>query len=193
MKKALLLIDFVNENVSKDGKMAGKGYPNYCEKYNVLDKAEALLTAFRNKGHLVIHVRVGFSPDYKEQPLNSPLFGAANKFGAFKIGAWGDDFYGTLAPLESEAQYYKHRVSAFYGTPVELLLKNQGIEELYICGVATDLAVQAATRDAHDRDISVTVVEDCCGAANENDHRNSLITLAKIAKISTLEDVLKTV
>lgn len=192
MKKALLLIDFVNENVSKDGKMAGKGYPAYCEKYNVLGKTEKLLSAFRSKGYLVVHVRVGFSPDYKEQPTSSPLFGAANKFGAFKIGAWGDEFYDTLVPLENEAQYYKHRVSAFYGTPVELLLKNQGIEELFICGVATDLAVQAATRDAHDRDIPVIVVEDCCGAANEDDHKNSLVPLAKIAKISTLENVLET-
>lgn len=192
MKKALLLIDFVNENVSKDGKMAGKGYPAYCEKYNVLGKAEKLLSAFRNKGYLVVHVRIGFSSDYKEQPISSPLFGAANKFGAFKIGAWGDEFYDTLAPLENEVQYYKHRVSAFYGTPVELLLKNQGIEELFICGVATDLAVQAATRDAHDRDIPVIVVEDCCGAANEDDHKNSLVPLAKIAKISTLENVLET-
>lgn len=190
MKKALLLIDFVNDNVSKDGKMAGKGYPDYCEKYNVLNNAEKLLTAFRNKGNLVVHVRVGFSPDYREQPLNSPLFGAANKFGAFKIGAFGDEFYDALTPIENEPQYYKHRVSAFYGTPVELLLRNQKIEELYICGVATDLAVQAATRDAHDRDFSVIVVEDCCGAANEDDHKNSLIPLAKIAKISTLADVL---
>lgn len=192
MKKALLLIDFVNENVSKEGKMAGKGYPVYCEKYNVLSKAKNLLSAFRNKGYLVVHVRVGFSPDYKEQPINSPLFGAANKFEAFKIGAWGDEFYETLVPLDNEVQYYKHRVSAFYETPLELLLRNQGVEELFICGVATDLAVQAATRDAHDRDISVTVVEDCCGAANDDDHKNSLIPLAKIAKISTLEDVLQT-
>lgn len=192
MKKALLLIDFVNENVSRDGKMAGKGYPAFCEKYGILDNAEKLLLTFRDKGHLVVHVRVGFSPDYKEQPSNSPLFGAANKFEAFKIGAWGDEFYDTLAPLENEAQYYKHRVSAFYGTPVEMLLKRQGIEELFICGVATDLAVQAATRDAHDRDISVTVVEDCCGAANDSDHKNSLVALAKIAKISTLKDVLQT-
>lgn len=191
MKKALLLIDFVNENVSKDGKMAGKGYPTFCETHSVLEKTQKLLAAFRNKGHLVIHVRVGFSPDYREQPLNSPLFGAANKFNAFKIGDWGDEFYEALAPLEGEAQFYKHRVSAFYGTPVELLLKNQGVDELYICGVATDLAVQAATRDAHDRDIPVTVVEDCCGAANESDHRSSITTLSKISKISSVDDVLE--
>ena len=47
-----------------------------------------------------------------------------------------------------------------------------------------------ATRDAHDRDFVVTVVEDCCGATNADDHSNSLVPLRKIAKIAMLAEVL---
>ena len=36
MSSALLLIDFINENVSFEGKMAKKGYPDYCQKNNTL-------------------------------------------------------------------------------------------------------------------------------------------------------------
>jgi nicotinamidase-related amidase len=191
MSKALLLIDFVNDNVAKDGKLAGKGYPAYCEVHGTLESARKLLDFFREKKFFVAHIRVGFSPDYCEQPANSLLFGAAKKFGAFKIGETGDEFYSPLKPLDNEKEIIKHRVSAFYGTPLELLLRNNNVSELFICGVATDLAVQAAARDAHDRDFDVTVVEDCCGAANEADHTNSLVPLRKIAKVAALDEVLK--
>lgn len=193
MSKALLLIDFVNDNVAIDGKMAGKGYPTYCETHGTLESAKKLLDTFRKNNLLVIHVRIGFSPDYCEQPVNSPLFGAAKKFGAFKLSEIGDEFYSSLKPLSTERTIVKHRVSAFYGTPLELILRNNNICELFVCGVATDLAVQAATRDAHDRDFKVTVIEDCCGAANENDHLNSLVPLRKIAKVVTLKEALETI
>jgi nicotinamidase-related amidase len=189
MKKGLVLIDFVNDNVSPTGKLVGKGYPAYCEKHNTLQNAKRLLEAFRKKQHFIAHVRIGFSPDYKEQPELSPLFGAAKKFGAFMLGGNGDNFFEELAPLDGEVQIIKHRVSAFFGTPLEIILKNNDVKELFICGVATDLAVQSATRDAHDRDFVVTVVEDCCGAANEDDHNNSLTPLKKIAKVLTLSEV----
>lgn len=189
MSKALLLIDFINENVSQDGKMAKKGYPEYCKNHHVLENAKELLSKFRKCGNLIVHVKVGFSPDYKEQPKHSPLFGAADKFQAFTLGGFGCEFCNELAPIENEPVLIKHRVSAFYGTPLEILLKNNNISDLYICGVATDLAVQAAARDAHDRDFIVHVVEDCCGAANDSDHTTSLVPLKKIADITTLAEV----
>lgn len=70
-----------------------------------------------------------------------------------------------------------------------MVLRNNNITDLYICGVATDLAVQAAARDAHDRDFVVHVVEDCCGAANESDHTTSLFPLKKISHVITLNEV----
>ncbi len=68
-------------------------------------------------------------------------------------------------------------------------MRNNNITDLYICGVATDLAVQVAARDAHDRDFVVHVVEDCCGAANELDHTTSLVPLKKISNVITLNEV----
>lgn len=96
-------------------------------------------------------------------------------------------FYHT--PNKDEPIIIKHRVSAFFGTPLELVLRNNNITDLYICGVATDLAVQAAARDAHDRDFVVHVVEDCCGEANELDHTTSLVPLKKISNVITLNEV----
>jgi nicotinamidase-related amidase len=49
--------------------------------------------------------------------------------------------------------------------------------------------VQAAARDAHDRDFDVTVVSDACAAATDEDHATSLSVLSKIAKVVLLEQV----
>ena len=58
MSSALLLIDFINENVSFEGKMAKKGYPDYCQKNNTLSNAKKLLSKFRESNNLVVHVKL---------------------------------------------------------------------------------------------------------------------------------------
>lgn len=185
----LLLIDFINEIVDPKGKLSGKGYSDFVARHGTLSKAHSLLSSARSEGIPIFHVRICFSPNYVEQPELSPLFGSARKFGAFQAGTWATEFHPKVAPEAHEVVLEKHRVSAFYGTSLDLVLRNQGIQNLLICGVATDLAVQSAVRDAHDRDYIVTVVSDCCGAANEEDHEQSLRILAKIAKTTTFGEV----
>lgn len=185
----LVLVDFINEIVDPKGKLAGKGYAAFVEKHATLDNVRKLLGAAREHGSLVVHVRVGFSPSYAEHPEGSPLFGAAKKFGALQVGTWATESHPKASPLPNEPVLIKHRVSAFYGTPLDAILRANGIHEIMVCGVATDLAVQAAARDAHDRDYKVTVVSDCCGAASDEDHDQSLRTLAKIATVMPLANL----
>jgi nicotinamidase-related amidase len=71
----------------------------------------------------------------------------------------------------------KHRVSAFYRTPLDLILRNKNINSILIAGAATDLSVSNAVRDAHDRDYQVTILADCCVAANQEDHETTLLSL----------------
>ncbi|MBI4444891.1 MAG: cysteine hydrolase [Acidobacteria bacterium] len=188
--RGLLLIDFINEIVHPNGKLAQKrGYSAFLEKFGTLEKVAGLLKSARERQLLILHVRVGFSPDYREHPATSPLFGAARHIGALQLGTWATEFHENASPHPGEPIVVKHRVSPFYGTPLEMILRNNGIHELMLCGVSTDLAVQAATREAHDRDFAVTVVADCCGAGTDADHDNSLRTLSKIAMIKTSREL----
>ena len=188
-KKALVCIDFINEIVHPDGKLAGKGYASFIKDHDTLQHLAMAQARFREKGDLVVHVRVGFSPSYAEHPAHSPLFGKAKEFGALTLGSWGTEFENQVAPSDSDVVVVKHRVSAFYSTNLDMILRVNDIEEIYIAGVATDLAVESAVRDAHDRDYVVTVLSDCCAAANDTDHANSLTTLGKIASVASLDDV----
>lgn len=186
-ENALLLIDFINDIVAPEGKVAGKGYADFDARHGTLDRVGELLRLARRRGFAMIHVGVGFSADYKEQPEASPIFGSAKKFGVLQRGTWGADFHAKAAPAPGEAALTKHRVNAFFGTPLELMLRTYGVRNLFVAGCATDMAVQTAVRDAHDRDFSCTVVADCCMAANDEDHAQTLRLLAKVARIVTLE------
>jgi biuret amidohydrolase len=188
-KSALLLVDWINEIVADNGKLAGKGYASYVRQFGTLEKVQALLGRARAASMPVIHVGLAFREGYQDHPAESPLFGSAKRFGALLAGTEATSFHTAAAPVAGEVTLTKSRVSAFFGTTLESILRLQGVTNIYVSGVATDLAVQSAVRDAHDRDFAVTVIHDCCAAASEEDHSTSLKTLAKISKMLTLGDV----
>jgi biuret amidohydrolase len=128
---------------------------------------------------------VGFSPRYHEQPKHSPFFGKAHEFRALELEQWGTEFHPELRVAPSDFVVTKSRVNVFYNTPLESLLRAQGIERVVLLGVSTTWAVEAAARDAHDRDYRVAVVEDACAAHDEEQHRASIRHLAAIADITT--------
>lgn len=113
--------------------------------------------------------------------------GQAHKFEAFKLESWGTEFLTEVAPLPDELIITKHRVGAFYGTALNLTLNTMGIKELFLIGVATDMVVESTAREAHDRDFMVTVISDCCIAANDEDHQRSLENMEKLSTIITTD------
>ncbi|SRR5258706_5617632 len=189
MKSALVCIDYINEIVSQEGKLAGKGYYEFVRTYDTLRRVAEAQSRFRSEGNLVAHVRLGFSSTYIEHSDRSLLLGKAREFGVLQLGKWGTEFPVEVAPAASDVVLTKHRISAFFGTSLDTILRVQDVEQIYLAGVATDLAVQSAARDAHDRDYRVTVLADCCAAANVADHESSLAVLRKIGTVKSLSEL----
>lgn len=189
MTKALLLIDFINEIVHTDGKLSKKGYSNFIEENNTFRNIQNLLMLARENSLLIIHAGLGFAPDYSNQPKGSPLFGKANEFQALKSGTWATKFHEQITIETTDTILSKTRVSAFFETQLNSILKDNDVSELLIAGVSTDLAVSSAARDAHDRDYQVTILKDCCAAANMEDHRESLKIISKISTVKDLKEV----
>ena len=187
--KALLCLDFENDVVHPDGKVSGKGYAAYNAEHNTLAKLRVVQDQFRDANVPVVHVRVGFSPSYAEQPKGSPLMGKAHEFGAFDLSGWGAEFLEEVAPQGDELIITKHRVGSFFGTPLELTLKTMGVTEVYLAGVATDMVVESTAREAHDRDFAVNVIADCCIAASDEDQKRTLTNMEKLATILDCGDL----
>ena len=74
-------------------------------------------------------------------------------------------------PNEGEPIIVKHRVSAFYGTDLEMILRAQGIYTLILMGHATSGVILSTVRYAADADYQLVVVEDGCADRDPEVHR----------------------
>lgn len=181
--RALILIDLINDIVHPTGKIAAKGYADFCSRNGISTNISNVLTGMRRSTNLVVHVRVGYPTAYLGLPLGSPILGRARDFGVLQLGSWGTEFVEWATPAVEELTVTKSRVSAFYCTNLEQVLRTCNVQELLIAGVATDLAIESTARDGHDRDFSIVVLKDCCIAASEEDHKNALNTMLKFGKV----------
>src|SRR3989344_5489287 len=130
MATALILIDFINEIVHENGKLASKGYSDFIKNNNVFQNLSFVINKAREKNMLIIHVRIGFSENYKELPQQSPLFGKVKDFQVLKLNSWGTAFHEQVDVHDEDIVITKQRVNAFYGTPLDLILKNNSIDTL---------------------------------------------------------------
>ena len=169
--------------------MGGSSYAPLMKERGVYSATELAISKARNAGVMVGYVRVGFSPDYAECPPGSPVFSKAAQNGVFKLGEWGTEVYDAFAPQPGDPDIIKHRVSPFYGTKLEPLLRAQGIKRLVLAGVSTNGVVSAAVREGHDRDFTCVLLEDCCAGATNEEHEHALSGLKRFAQVATAADL----
>ena len=187
MNTAFIGLDYIIDISHPNGKLA-KGTGMVLDDAKLARINEALAIA-RQKAWLSVLVKVGFAPGYVNQPKASPIFGGADKAGALELGTKGAEFHPAIRAERADLVVVKPRVSAFYATDLEAALRARKIERVVLGGVSTALAVQAAARDAHDRDYQVVVVEDICAAATADEHAASIDLLRRIASVVTTKDL----
>ncbi|MFQ2909445.1 cysteine hydrolase family protein [Aeromonas allosaccharophila] len=181
MNKALLVIDFINDIAHPDGRIAASAA--HVLEQDAIAHANQALAHARAHGWLVVLIKVGFDGGYQLQPKGSPMFGRAHQLGALSLTDPGTDFHPDLDVQPGDLVLAKPRVSPFYGTALEPALRANHIDHLYLCGVSTSWAIQAAARDGHDRDYTITILEDACAAVDATEHHTSLRMLGRIAEI----------
>lgn len=190
MTVALLCVDLTNDFIHPDGKLAERGYKDFNDKHDTLQRIARLQNHFRDQEHMVMHTRMAYSPGYWELNANSPLLNRVKKTEALEIGSWGAEFFSEVAPQNNEVVFTKFRVGAFHRTRLEIILRTQHIERLYICGLPTNISVESTAREAHDRDFITTVVSDACIARSEELHTNSINSIADFSTVKTTAEVL---
>ncbi|HWZ74093.1 MAG TPA: isochorismatase family cysteine hydrolase [Casimicrobiaceae bacterium] len=137
----------------------------------LLDRTAKLIAVARTAGMRVIYVVVGFRTGYPEVSDRNATFNRLKASGVFAAGAENAKIHPTVAPLAEEIVVTKHRVSAFAGTDLDLMLRANGIETLILTGIATSGVVLSTLRHAADADYRLLVVGDCCSDGDEQAHR----------------------
>ncbi|MBC7919989.1 MAG: cysteine hydrolase [Ferruginibacter sp.] len=83
-----------------------------------------------------------------------------------------------VAPRPSEAIFDKITMSAFEGTPLNIALRDCGINAFAIVGVATEIGIEPTVRHAADLGYIPVIVSDACGSGHEEAAQRSLDSLA---------------
>jgi nicotinamidase-related amidase len=188
-RSALLVLDMVNELVHPDGHYAHVSLKQVAAR-GVIDRTAAAIERARAGGIPVIYVVLGYSSHYEDWPAASTLFGPPDPEHRFTRGSWGTEVHERLTPEPGEDIVVKQRVSPFYGTNLEFLLRSRKIDTLLLTGVATDLVVLTTAREAHDRDFAVQVLEDATATGDEELQDAARLMLARTAVVSSVDQAL---
>ena len=143
---ALVVIDMQNSFLHPDGE---NFYPAAAE---VIAPVTALIAAARTSGAFIVHAadrhREGLV-DFEHRRL--PEHCVAGGFDAAFHEGFGP------RPGGPEIELVKRRFSAFFATDLALLLREQSIGRLVICGVKTNVCVRATAQDAFANGFDVVV------------------------------------
>ena len=184
-----LALDMENDLVHEDGPNGKAPYGEQARARRIVENTRSALDKARAAGLRVGFVRVGFSPDYRECPANSPIFSGARKNGIFKLGEWGTQVHPDLGVQPGDFDIVKHRVSPFHGTTLDLILRTHDVRRIYCSGISTNAVVQAAVREGHDRDYEMVLLEDCCCALSAEEHESAIKLLQRFCRVTTSSDV----
>jgi biuret amidohydrolase len=90
----------------------------------------------------------------------------------------GFELTAELEPWPSELVLDKIAMSAFTGTPLDVVLRDCGVDSYAICGVATEVGIEPTVRHSLDLGYLPVLVTDACGAGHQEAGQRSLETLA---------------
>jgi nicotinamidase-related amidase len=99
------------------------------------------------------------------------IFHSMKATGRFVAGDTNAAIHHALAPKAGEVVVTKHRVGAFTGTDLDMILRANDIETLVLTGIATSGVVLSTVRHAADADYRLVVVGDCCSDKDDEVHR----------------------
>jgi nicotinamidase-related amidase len=164
----LLLIDVINHFEFPDGKqMLAQALP-------IAPRLARLKARARAAGMPVIYVNDNFGQ------WRSDLSKMLDH--CLRPKAVGRRFVEQVRPDKEDYFVLKPKHSAFYQTPLEVLLTYLGASSLVLCGLATNSCVVCTAHDAKMRNFDLFVPSDCSASLTAREHKQA------IAHMETMTD-----
>ncbi len=188
-RTALLLCDLQNDFIHPDGAYA-RGGQSSAEIAALPARIRPLAEAMRAKGCPILSTHFTLFAGRGGEPMISPHLKQLRPFlkkGDFTPGSWGQQTVDELQPIDGAVE--KVAYSAFYQTRLEWLLRKLSVTQLIVGGIVTNGGVASTVRDAHVRDMEITVLSDGCAAFSAEVHRTALDALRPVARIATISEV----
>ncbi|HKU85013.1 MAG TPA: isochorismatase family cysteine hydrolase [Casimicrobiaceae bacterium] len=87
-----------------------------------------------------------------------------------------------LAPASGDRSILKPRHSAFFGTPLEFMLDELGVDRLVLTGLAADSCIMFTAHDAYLRKYALRIPGDCVASERDAYRGAALAYLARMLK-----------
>ncbi len=174
MKKALIIIDYVNDFVADNGKLTCGKVGQEIECY-----IKKLVEEFSSCGDFI-----AVAKDSHEE--GDKYSKEAGMFPLHCVDTIGRELFGSVKNAVEAAsksqiiQIDKTRYSAFCGTPLDLKLKEREVCEIHLVGVCTDICVLHTAIDAYNLGYKITVHKSGVASFNQSGHEAALSHFANV-------------
>jgi len=177
-RTAIVVIDLQNDFCTKDGWVNHIG-GDYEADRAPIEPLLKLLPQLRQREVPVIWVNWGNRPDLLNMPpnqihlyknsgegigLGDPL--PSNGARVLEKDSWAAAIVEELAPLPGDIKVDKHRISGFWDTPLDSILRNLGVRTILFAGCNTDQCVLHSLTDANFLGYGCVMLEDCCATTS---------------------------
>ena len=172
-RSALIVIDMQNDFCTPGGWLHHIGV-DVAPARRPIVPLRALLPAWRDAGAPVVWVNWGNRPDrlnlspallhvYKPTGvgvgLGDPLPGSGAR--VLERDSWAAAIVDELAPPDDDIRVDKYRMSGFWDTPLDSILRNLGVTSLLFAGVNADQCVLCTLQDANFLGYDCILLADC--------------------------------
>ncbi len=182
-KTAMIVVDMQNDFVASGG-----GLETPAARAMVPKLIEALQIC-RSAGIKVIYTTHAHRRDGCDMGLFDDLHPPVANRTAVVDDTWGVEIYAELAPATGEHVIKKHRYSGFFGTDLDIILREWGVNTVIISGTTTENCCFSTARDAMFRNYQVVFLSDATATydypdrgfgamPNEQVHHATLVILA---------------
>ncbi len=159
-RAAILVVDMLNEFLEPGGEMV------LLEGRRVIEPINRLLAASREMGMRVVWL-------CDEHPI--PEDREFEKRVPHCIGGtWNAEIVDAMDVAPDELRFAKRRYSGFFGTDLDLRLREWGVQQVVVTGVVTNICVRSTVHDAYFLGYDVFVPEDCVSATSDREQASTL-------------------
>jgi nicotinamidase-related amidase len=158
------------------------GFPTAHPTNEVVKHAGELADAFRQRGLPVVLVNVDRGAPGRAEQTRSMR----------ELPAGWTDLVPELNPQPTDHRVTKRTWGAFTNSGLEKHLKESGVTQVVIGGVATSIGVESTARQAHEAGFHVTLAVDAMTDMNPDAHHNSTTRIfPRLGETGTTQEIIE--
>lgn len=184
---ALLAVHLQHDIVSP-GTAFGQMFNPEVQARDVLTQCRKAMRSLRDAGGLVVPLRIAFRDNYSDLNSALPLLQMVAQTGCLKERSEGSALVPEVDVHDSDEVVTHQLPGPFSRSTLHEILSSRGIENVVVCGVATNASVEGAVRQSADLGYSTYVLSDATSAADHDTHQASLASMGLFSQVITLEE-----